>query len=68
VTTQRRSSLLWGLVGALAFLVLVQGYRLLVGPLGPGPLALGAVALVVGAAAAGLTHVLEPRIRGKERS
>jgi hypothetical protein len=27
-----KASLLWGLVGALAFLVLVQGYELLDGP------------------------------------
>ena len=68
MTTQRRSSLLWGLVGTLAFLVLVQGYRLLVGPLGPRPLALGAVAFLVGAMAAGLTHALAPRIHGNGRS
>jgi hypothetical protein len=68
VTTQRRSSLLWGVVGTLAFLVLVQGYRLLVGPLGPSPLALGGVALLVGAVAATLTHVLEPRMRENKRS
>jgi hypothetical protein len=68
VTTQRTSSLLWGVVGALAFLVLVQGYRLFLGPLGPGPLALGGAAALVGAASAGLTHVLEPRIRANKRS
>jgi hypothetical protein len=68
VTTQRKSSLLWGLVGALAFLVLVQGYRLVVGPFGPGLLALGGVAVLVGAASAGLTYVLEPRVRGNKRS
>ncbi|WP_251329648.1 hypothetical protein [Haloplanus pelagicus] len=68
MTTQRTSSLLWGLVGTLAFLVLVQGYRLVVGPIGPGALVLGGVAVLVGAASAGLTHVLEPRMRGNKRS
>jgi len=65
MNAQRKSSLLWGVVGALAFLVLVQGYRLFVGPLGPGPLALGGVALLVGAVAGGLAHVLEPQINGR---
>jgi hypothetical protein len=55
-------------VGTLAFLVLVQGYRLVVGPIGPGELVLGGVAVLVGAASAGLTHVLEPRMRGNKRS
>jgi hypothetical protein len=68
VSAQRKSSLLWGLVGALAFVVLVQGYRLAVGPLGPGPLALGGVALLVGGVAATVTHALEPRIRENGRS
>ncbi|GAB6862771.1 hypothetical protein ACFR97_10160 [Haloplanus litoreus] len=68
MTPQRKSSLLWGVVGALAFLVLVQGYRLLLGPLGPGLFALGGVAVLVGATSAGLTYALEPRVRGNKRS
>ncbi|MFW5920134.1 MAG: hypothetical protein ACOCSF_08120 [Halanaeroarchaeum sp.] len=44
--SSRRESLLWGLVGALSFLVLAQGYRLLYGE-GPTLPALLAVALVV---------------------
>jgi len=50
-----RASLLWGLVGALAFLVLVQGYDLVrAAPLDlPGRFG---VAVLVGAVAAALTR------------
>jgi len=65
MNARHKSSVLWGLVGALAFLVLVQGYHLLVAPLTVGPPLVGGVALAVGALAAGLTHVLEPRINGR---
>jgi hypothetical protein len=65
MNARRKSSLLWGLVGALAFLVLVQGYHLLVASVTVSPLAIGALALVVGAAAAGVTHTLEPRLNGR---
>jgi hypothetical protein len=68
VRPQTRSSLLWGVVGALAFLVLVQGYRLVVGPLDVGVPAVGGLTLCVGAVATGLTHVLEPRMRRNGRS
>jgi hypothetical protein len=59
-----RESLLWGAVGAMAFLVLVQGYELFADP-GVGLPAKFGVALVVGALATGLTYatrryVLEP--------
>jgi hypothetical protein len=62
-----KSSLLWGLVGALAFLVLVQGYDLTVG-LDVGFLARFGVAAVVGAVAAGLSYRLLPRLRAKGRT
>jgi hypothetical protein len=65
MTPRQKSSLLWGLVGALAFLVLVQAYRLFGGQLTVGPAAIAAVALLVGATAAGLTGVLEPRLNGR---
>jgi hypothetical protein len=68
MTPRRKSSLLWGLVGALAFLVLVQGYRLLVGPLRIGPAPIAGVALLVGALAASITHLLEPRMHENGRS
>jgi hypothetical protein len=54
-----RSSLLWGLVGALSFLVLVQGYQLVASRfVGIGVL-LG-VATLVGVCSTVLTHVLRP--------
>ncbi|WP_232343138.1 hypothetical protein [Halosimplex litoreum] len=56
-----KSSLLWGLVGGLAFLVLAQGYELL-GDLGVGFGPKVAVALVVGVAAAGTTHLTRDRL------
>jgi hypothetical protein len=59
---------LWGLVGTLSFLVLVQGYRLVVGSLPVGLLGAVGLAAVVGVASAGLTHVLEPRIRRNGRT
>jgi hypothetical protein len=67
VTPRTKSSLLWGLVGALAFLVLVQGYDLLFG-LGVGLAARFGVAAVVGVAAASLTHRLSPRFGAKGRT
>jgi len=66
---RRRSALLWGLVGALTFLVLVQGYNLLGGRLPAGPAAIGAVAAVVWAGATAVAYVAEPRMaRGKDRT
>jgi uncharacterized membrane protein len=65
---RQKSSLLWGLVGALTFLVLVQGYRLVVGPLDVSVVAIGVVTLLVGATAAGLTHALAPRMHENGRS
>ncbi|MFB6194656.1 MAG: hypothetical protein ABEI80_00665 [Haloplanus sp.] len=68
MNARRRSSLLWGVVGALSFLVLVQGYWLLVGPLGVGPLIVGGIALLVGVASAGFTHRLAARMRENGRT
>jgi len=65
MNARHKSSLLWGLVGALAFLVLVQGYHLLVAPLTVSPVAVGGITLLVGTVAAGLTRVLEPRLNGR---
>ncbi|AUV80493.1 hypothetical protein C2R22_01485 [Salinigranum rubrum] len=67
MTPRTKSSLLWGLVGALAFLVLAQGYDLIVG-LDVGFAARFGVAAVVGVAAAGLTHRLSPRFGAKGRT
>ena len=63
-----KASLLWGLVGALVFLVGLQAFRLVTGE----PATLGAtvgVALLVGAVASTAAYVVEGRAFGeKEQS
>jgi len=56
-----KSSLLWGLVGALSFLVLVQGYQLLDSGVDIGVMAGGAA--IVGLFSAVATHLLRPVVR-----
>ena len=63
-----RSSLLWGLVGVLTFLVLVQGYRLFVGPLGVNLVIAAGIALVLGATVSLVSYVVEPRLAAKGRT
>ncbi|MFW5974024.1 MAG: hypothetical protein ACOCPZ_01425 [Natrialbaceae archaeon] len=58
----RKSSLLWGLVGALAFLVLVQAYHLFTRQFLAVPTIAG-VTLAVSIVSASLAHLLRPRIR-----
>ncbi|SEW12699.1 hypothetical protein [Natrinema salifodinae] len=59
-----KSALLWGVVGCLSFLVLVQGYTLFVEP--PLSIARGlAVGLAVGVGATIGAYVLEPRIAAR---
>jgi intracellular septation protein A len=60
-----KSSLLSGLIGLLAFLVLVQGYHLLTEQSVGIPVAAGA-ALLVGVVATALSYVLERRLRANE--
>jgi len=55
------SSLLWGVIGGLAFLVLVQGYELLVGPGVSAAVAFG-VAVVVTAVSAVSVHLVRGRV------
>ena len=62
-----KSSLLWGVVGGLSFLVLAQGYELLAG-LGVGFTVKLAVALVVAAVAAVSTHVTRGRLLTENES
>jgi hypothetical protein len=57
VNPRTRGALLWGLVGALAFLVLAQGYGLVTADRITLP-AMAGVALVVGGVAAGATYAL----------
>ena len=67
MTPRTRGSVLWGVVGALVFLVLVQGYDLAVG-LDVGFGARFAVAAVIGIVAAALAHRLAPRLGSKGRT
>jgi hypothetical protein len=57
-----KSSLLWGLVGALAFLVLAQGY-LLLADVSVAYLPLLGIAAVVFALSAAATHTAAERLR-----
>ncbi|MDS0296337.1 hypothetical protein [Halogeometricum luteum] len=68
MTPRARSAALWGLVGTLSFLVLVQGYRLLVGPLGIGFGATAAVAVLVGLVVTAATYATEHRLSAKGRT
>lgn len=61
-----KSAALWGLVGALAFLVLHQGYVLL-GNEGVGLLPAVGVAAAVGVVATGASYVGERRLRSRTR-
>jgi hypothetical protein len=63
-----RSALLWGLVGALTFLVLVQGYRLFVGQLRVDFLGALGIALVLGSVVSAVSYLAEPRLAAKGRS
>jgi hypothetical protein len=68
IRERTKSGLLWGLVGALAFLVLTQGYVLVVGPLPLGlPGRIGLAALL-GALVAGVAYATEHRLARKGRS
>ena len=61
-----RSAVLWGLIGGLSFLVLVQGYELLASER-IGPLSKGGIALGVTAGATILARGVGPRIRRRLR-
>ena len=63
-----RSAFLWGLVGVLAFLALLQGFRLFVGPVGIGLVPTAAIAFAIGGFVTVLSFVLEPRLMAKGRN
>ena len=66
MTDDRIASLLWGVIGGLSFLVLIQGYELLVGP--PVDALLKATITVgVGLVSTGATALLQPRIPSQNR-
>ncbi|MFY4811501.1 hypothetical protein [Haloarcula argentinensis] len=60
-----KASLLWGVVGGLAFLVLIQGYELLAGAPVSIPAKAG-VAVVVGVGATLASYRMQPRLFGNE--
>lgn len=66
MTGRRREHALWGLVGALSFLVLAQGYRLVWGT-GPSLPALLGVAVVVWVASTLGSSLLQSWLAGKRR-
>ena len=68
MSPRRTSSLLWGLVGALLFLVLAMGYRLAGGTLPVGVGGLAGIAIGVGGVVAVAAAVIEPRLAGKGRT
>ena len=62
MSPRRKSSLLWGLVGALLFLVLALGYRLAGGSLPVGAGGLAGIAVGVGGVVTTLAVALEARL------
>ncbi|MGB9930683.1 hypothetical protein [Haloarcula amylolytica] len=60
-----KASLLWGVVGSLAFLVLIQGYELLAGTPVSLPAKAG-VAVAVGVGATLASYRIQPRLFGNE--
>ena len=64
---RQKDSLLWGAVGGLAFLVLVQGYELLAKQ-GVALAVKAGVAVVVLAVTALVAHALRQRFAGNERT
>ena len=68
ITPRLRSSLLWGVVGALLFLALAQGSRLAVAPLSVGVAVTVGLALAVGAVVAAVSYTAEHRLTPKERT
>ncbi len=63
MTPRRKSSLLWGLVGTLTFLVLALGYRLVGGTLPVGVGGLAGIALAVGVVVTASAPAVERRLR-----
>jgi hypothetical protein len=60
-----KSSLLWGLVGGMAFLALVQGYHLVGGEfVGVTPMVAGGLGVL--AATTVLAHLVRPRLTRNE--
>lgn len=58
---ERKSSVLWGVIGGLSFLVLIQGYHLVTGEF-VGVWVMAGVAVLVGVVSGVTTHLLRPRV------
>lgn len=58
---ERKSSFLWGLIGGLSFLVLIQGYHLVSGEF-VGIWVMAGVAVLVGVVSGVATHLLRPQV------
>ncbi|GGI99977.1 hypothetical protein GCM10008995_07260 [Halobellus salinus] len=63
-----RSAAVWGVISVLSFLVLLQGFRLFVGPIGIGLVPTVGIAFALGGFVTVLSFVLEPRLTAKGRS
>ena len=63
-----KSSLLWGAIGALTFLVLAQGYRLGVGPLPTGSFGMVVIGAGIGGTVGTVSYLTEPWLAAKGRT
>ncbi|WP_253736486.1 hypothetical protein [Halohasta salina] len=63
-----KSSLLWGAIGALTFLVLAQGYRIVGGPLPTGYLGMVVIGLTIGGTVGTVSYLAEPWLAAKGRT
>jgi len=62
VNRRTKSSLLWGIVGGMTFVVLAQGYLILFGSLPIGWVGLAAIGLLIAAVVATVSYTVEPRL------
>ena len=62
-----KSSLLWGVVGGMTFVVLAQGYLILLGSLPIGWVGLAAIGLLIAAVVATVSYMVEPRLAAAGR-
>jgi len=67
IDPERKATVLWGVIGGLSFLVLVQGYELVVGTRIEWATKAG-IALAVAVVAAALVHLARPRLARNERA
>lgn len=63
-----KSSLLWGVVGALTFLVLAQGYLIGVGPLPTSYLGMVVIGITIGGTVGVMSYLTEPWLAAKGRT